>query len=495
MKRALLIIFLLGSFVTPLLAQCPYDNQIYLSGAAPTVVGNSVVAQQTWAGEFNRVTGMVAGNTYRISTCGTNSFDSEITIYPANGGSAIAYDDDGCGVQGGPSSIDFIPPVTGDYDLLLDQFPCSDNQTDMDMTITLIATVGGGGTSTADLTIPVVVHVVYNTPGQNISDAQIASQIAVMNEDYRKLNSDISLVPSVFGGVAADFKIEFCLADRDPSGAVTTGITRTQTSVTEFGVDNLMKSAATGGHDPWNPQKYLNLWVCNLGGGVLGYAQFPADLSTSPQTDGVVIGYTYFGTTGTATAPFNKGRTATHEVGHWLNLRHIWGDDNCGDDFVSDTPTQEASNAQCPSFPHITCSNGPNGDMFMNYMDYVDDACMQMFTEGQKTRAWASINLTRSQLATSQGCSTVGIEEQALSEIRLFPNPTTGQLRIDATALQGESLWVEVLDGTGRQVLPQQVIDNSMFSLELGHLADGMYLVRFSGDAGAFMLRRIVLQR
>ena len=125
-----------------------------------------------------------------------------------------------------------------------------------------------------DLTIPVVVHVVYNTAGQNISDTQIASQLEALNADYRKINSDLSLVPSVYRSLAADYKIEFCLADRDPSGAVTNGITRTQTSITEFGPDNLMKSAASGGHDPWNPQKYLNLWVCNLGGGLLGYAQF-----------------------------------------------------------------------------------------------------------------------------------------------------------------------------------------------------------------------------
>lgn len=299
----------------------------------------------------------------------------------------------------------------------------------------------------------------------------------------------------MYRSLAADYKIEFCLADRDPSGAVTNGITRTQTSITEFGPDNLMKSAASGGHDPWNPQKYLNLWVCNLGGGLLGYAQFPADLATSPQTDGVVIGYTYFGTIGTATAPFNKGRTATHEVGHWLNLRHIWGDDVCGDDFVGDTPTQEASNAQCPSFPHVTCSNGPNGDMFMNFMDYVDDACMQLFTEGQKTRSWASINLTRSQLATSQGCSTVGIDEQVLTPVRIFPNPTAGVIRIDASALPGRRILIDLLDVTGRQLLPQVEVDGIEQSLDLSSFSNGLYLLRLSGGDGSTLVHRIALER
>ena len=494
MKKNLLFSALLLLSGKALLGQCPNDNTAYLSGAAPTVVGNSVVAQQTWAGEFNRVTGMVAGNTYRISTCSTATFDSEITIYPANGGSPVGYDDDGCGVAGGPSSIDFVPAVTGDYDILLDQFQCQNNQIDMDVTITLIAT-GGGSSNPPDLTIPVVVHVVYNTAGQNISDAQIASQLEALNADYRKINSDLSLVPSVYRSLAADYKIEFCLADRDPSGAVTNGITRTQTSITEFGPDNLMKSAASGGHDPWNPQKYLNLWVCNLGGGLLGYAQFPADLATSPQTDGVVIGYTYFGTIGTATAPFNKGHTATHEVGHWLNLRHIWGDDVCGDDFVGDTPTQEASNAQCPSFPHVTCSNGPNGDMFMNFMDYVDDACMQLFTEGQKTRSWASINLTRSQLATSQGCSTVGIDEQVLTPVRIFPNPTAGVIRIDASALPGRRILIDLLDVTGRQLLPQVEVDGIEQSLDLSSFSNGLYLLRLSGGDGSTLVHRIALER
>lgn len=183
MKKNLLFSALLLLSGKALLGQCPNDNTAYLSGAAPTVVGNSVVAQQTWAGEFNRVTGMVAGNTYRISTCSTATFDSEITIYPANGGSPVGYDDDGCGVAGGPSSIDFVPAVTGDYDILLDQFQCQNNQIDMDVTITLIAT-GGGSSNPPDLTIPVVVHVVYNTAGQNISDAQIASQLEALNADY-----------------------------------------------------------------------------------------------------------------------------------------------------------------------------------------------------------------------------------------------------------------------------------------------------------------------
>lgn len=253
----------------------------------------------------------------------------------------------------------------------------------------------------AVVTIPVVVHVVYNTTAQNISDAQILSQINILNQDFRKLNADVSLVPSVFAPLAADCEIQFCMAQRDPNGNATNGIVRRSTTVTSFSTNDNIKRTANGGSDPWNTTQYLNLWVGNLSGGVLGYAQFPGGTAA---TDGVVCLFSAFGNTGAAAAPFNKGRTATHEVGHWLNLRHIWGDANCGNDQVTDTPTQSGPNYGCPAFPKISCSNGPNGDMHMNYMDYVDDACMYMFTAGQKSRMLAALNTTRASLLTSQGC-------------------------------------------------------------------------------------------
>ena len=255
----------------------------------------------------------------------------------------------------------------------------------------------------AVVTIPVVVHVVYNTTTQNISDAQIQSQINVLNQDFRKLNSDVSLVPSTFSSLAADAEINFCLANRDPQGNATTGINRVQTTVTSFSTNDGVKYSSSGGANAWPSNQYLNLWVCNLGGGILGYAQFPGGASA---TDGVVIGYTCFGTTGTAQAPFNKGRTATHEVGHWLNLRHIWGDANCGNDLVSDTPVHYTSNYGCPSHPNSN-SCGTSAEMFMNYMDYVDDACMFMFSNGQKARMQALFvsGGSRASLISSPGCS------------------------------------------------------------------------------------------
>ena len=259
--------------------------------------------------------------------------------------------------------------------------------------------------------IPVVVHVLWNTSTQNISDAQIQSQLDVLNKDYQLNNADTSLVPTAFKSLLADCRISFCLAQRDPSGNATTGILRKQTTKTSFSADtDDAKSNSTGGDNAWDRNSYLNLWVVPAitsggQGGILGYAQFPGGAAA---TDGVVIGYNYFGTTGAVSAPFNKGRTATHEVGHWLNLRHIWGDEpGCAqDDLVGDTPLQAAENYGCPSFPKVDACSGGNGVMFMNYMDYVDDACMYMFTNGQKTRMYGVLQAggSRAALASSLGC-------------------------------------------------------------------------------------------
>jgi hypothetical protein len=256
----------------------------------------------------------------------------------------------------------------------------------------------------AVITIPVVFHIVYNSTTQNISDAKILAQLGVLNKDFARLNADAGNTPSAFQGVAVNTNIQFCLAQRDPNGNATTGINRKQTTATSFSTNDNIKRTANGGVDPWPTTSYLNIWSGNLSGGVLGYAQFPGG---SAATDGVVLLFSSIGgpsAPGTST-PYHLGRTATHEVGHWLNLRHIWGDANCGSDLVSDTPTQQTSNFGCPTFPHTTCSNGTNGDMFMNYMDYTDDLCMNMFTSGQSTRMNASISSSRSSLLSSLGCT------------------------------------------------------------------------------------------
>lgn len=259
---------------------------------------------------------------------------------------------------------------------------------------------GGGNV----ITIPVVVHVVWNTSAENLSNAQIQSQIDVLNEDFRRTNPDAGNTQAMFQGVAADCEIEFCLATVDPQGNPTTGITRRQTSVTSFGTSgNPVKFNSSGGTDAWPRDDYLNIWVCDISGGILGYAQFPGGPAA---TDGVVCDYLYFGRLGSAQAPFNLGRTATHEVGHWLNLRHIWGDGGCSvDDLVADTPVSNAPNYGCP-LNHVSCGTI---DMVQNYMDYTDDACMNVFTTGQKNRMRALFNPggARAALLNSTACGPV----------------------------------------------------------------------------------------
>ncbi len=241
-----------------------------------------------------------------------------------------------------------------------------------------IKDVKEGRASSAVVTIPIVFHVVYRTAAENLSDAEIMSQLQVLNDDFRRLNSDANNTWSQ----AVDTEIQFCLATTDPNGNATSGITRTQTTVNGFGTNDAVKFSAQGGKDAWPSSDYLNFWVCNIGGGILGYAQFPGG---NAATDGVVNGSAYTGTIGSS-APFNLGRTATHEVGHWLNLRHIWGDGGCGvDDFVSDTPESDASNFGCAT-GHVSCGST---DMVQNYMDYSDDVCMNLFTAGQKARMQA----------------------------------------------------------------------------------------------------------
>ena len=254
------------------------------------------------------------------------------------------------------------------------------------------------------ITIPTVVHIVYNNNNENITDLQIQSQIDILNEDFRRLNADTTNTPLAFQSLAADCGIEFCLANTDPNGNTTTGITRTSTSQSSFSTNDDVKYTSSGGIDSWNTSEYLNIWVCDLSGSLLGYAQFPGGSASS---DGVVCDYQYFGNIGTATSPYDLGRTTTHEVGHWLNLRHIWGDSNCGNDFCNDTPEHSSSNYGCPNYPSTSnCNgNGSYGDMFMNYMDYTNDGCMNMFTLDQKTRMIAAINTSRSGLLTSNGCT------------------------------------------------------------------------------------------
>lgn len=268
-------------------------------------------------------------------------------------------------------------------------------------------------TAVVTVTIPVVVHVVYQNATENISNAQAISQVQVLNDDFAKLNADaIKVTQPTFSTVASGAQIRFCLAQRDPLGNATTGVVHYSTTVSTFGTNDNVKNSATGGATAWDVTKYVNIWVCDMGTSLLGYGEFPT--GSLSNTWGLVLNYRYTGSGGSAQAPFNLGRTGTHEFGHCFNLFHIWGDDNgacSGSDQCADTPNQ--ANASGGTFPQGSiqtdaCATASPGYMWMNYMDYTDDNAMYMFTAGQVARMEAVVNTAPwNILASSNGCSPV----------------------------------------------------------------------------------------
>lgn len=358
------------------------------------------------------------------------------------------------------------------------------------------------------ITVPVVVHVIYINATQNISDQQIYSQITVLNQDYRRLNPDTTNTPTAFDSIAADIGIEFCLATLDPNGNPTNGITRTSSTGGDFGaffnpLTEDAKTTASGGIDPWPTDEYLNIWVCNLFPGLLGYAQFPGG---NPALDGVVITYTAFGNMGTVTAPSTLGRTASHECGHWFGLYHIWGDDSdctTGSDSIADTPNANGASASDCQFNLNSCSNedsywGANdpNDMVQNYMDYSHDSCMNMFTQGQKARMMSflfSDSARFSLFSSNGGCNPLGVKDFSFDQyFQMYPNPTNGEVNISYFGKWASAMSVEIFDLAGRRVMAQQVNEYS-YALDLGSLPNGVYTIRIIGDGGVAM-KKIVKQ-
>ena len=348
------------------------------------------------------------------------------------------------------------------------------------------------------ISIPVVFHIVYNNASQNISDAQILSQIEVLNEDFRRTNTDAVNTPAVFQSFAADSRIKFCLAKKDELGRPSNGIIRKSTNRSIFSVNDAMKFNLSGGDNAWDCTQYLNIWVCNLEGGTLGYATQPGDPA---DVDGVVIQYNALGRIGNLQSNFNKGRTATHEIAHWLGLKHIWGDTDCGDDHIFDTPQQYGYNNGCPSFPHLsTCSPNGNGDMFMNFMDYTNDACMNLFTNGQKLkmRALFALNGPRNSFLNSTACDSVTESGAALptevtpvapsienttGTISIYPNPVQQDLIIiglNGYELKGKSILI--FSVTGKKVLSTSLVSNQN-KINLSNLPSGVYFLKIEGDA------------
>lgn len=332
-----------------------------------------------------------------------------------------------------------------------------------------------------EVNIPVVVHVVYNTASENISDEQIFSQIEVLNRDYNASNPEIqTIVPPMFEPVVGNIGFHFCLASKDPDGQATTGITRTHTD-NNIGIAGTaaIHYTAQGGHDAWPIDKYLNIWVAKFAGGIGGVATFPGQGPDAEQ--GIQVSYKQFGTIGTAaTPPYNLGRTATHEIGHYFNLEHLWGpnQNSCctEDDGVLDTPVScEDYLHECPSGTTFSCL-AP--DMWMNFMNYTDDACMAMFTLGQKQRIYDALENFRPGLLSSDGCQTVGTEEEhRQAELAVWRNPAQDNFRVEINN-GGNGTWKLALCNLfGQTVSDFDLIANQAQLITCANLPRGLYFL------------------
>jgi Pregnancy-associated plasma protein-A/Secretion system C-terminal sorting domain len=356
-------------------------------------------------------------------------------------------------------------------------------------------------------TLPVVFHVVYNTDNENLPDSVIMSQLDVLNEDYRRMNEDAVNTRDIFLPFAADTEIEFALATTDPDGNPTTGITHNYTDRTSFVLDffatentlDEVKHAETGGVDAWNPEQYINIWICNIGasafGQIFGLSYPPAGLSNWPNgssapdlgDEGVILHYPIVGRNN----PFagddgvennNLGRTLTHEMGHYLGLRHTWGDelftDICSeDDGIDDTPICGSGDQFSCNYDANSCGAGDDGDlpdMLENYMDYTYDACYNMFTNDQASLMRYVVEELRSSLL-----SGVAIKENVenIIPLDLWPVPANGILNFSMP--NNIICQYQITDALGHVVLSGNANNNQ---IDISELSSGSYLFQLKNS-------------
>ncbi len=331
--------------------------------------------------------------------------------------------------------------------------------------------------------IPVVVHIVWRSAEENISDERVISQIEAMNKDFNSENEDLKDAPDEFRRFVAHDGIQFCLAAEDPQGLPVSGIIRRKTEIASIGIKDELYSTSMSGSDAWDPYRYFNIWVANTGELLTGYGTLPNQVS--PEKDGIVVHPKYFGKN--QSRRFNLGRVAVHETGHFFGLYHTWGDDeDCStDDGIEDTPLQLHAYTGCPAYPQFSCESS---NMFMNFMDYVDDDCMVMFTQGQMDRMLATLELFRSGLIESEiSCVQFPMQEPDLLFL-VYPNPSDGDITINFMGMIGEVGTIEIYNSIGQRIYQEKTVLHNQMKIALPEMFSGIYWVKIGGRSGKILV-------